>query len=852
MTRPMTGRTTHAFAPSILGLALVASVLAGCSGKPAAPRTDGDVGRAQQLLAAGKKQEGLRELAAVRPASAEQWRALAAAWARLPGYERYAADALAPAIATGDPELVVVAARALIGADRLGEAEKALKGVLAAHPEAQEAAAEYAKLLGRLGRHTEAVGLLAPRAGNDPRMLNLLGYAELLAGRLEEGRGHLERSVAEAVSRGKDYAPPHYHLGLYWRAQNDLARAVEEFRKTVAINANHLEAHYQWMAAAEALGRPDEAAQARAGFARLYRERLTPLGLFDDLPPSTEVDRGADVESRPLVKGAQFVRELPAGAMVEFGCLAPKGARARFTVTVNGGATMLDAVHEGEPGRGVWIPHRVELPAGAAGAKVKLVFDVRAAGRFAGLFGGTPPEGAAFSEPGVLGDPAARSKDPRPNIVLVSLDTLRADRLGAYGSGRPNSPVIDRLAAGGARFARAQAASTWTLPSHYSMFSGLTPAAHGVLPDLGLAQGYIFPDSRLAVRGTGREVMLAEALADAGYRTAAVTEDGWVSPRFGFDQGFRVFRAALEGSLPATTAGTLAELETSGTRGPWFLFVHTYAPHQPYHAPRPLRTRFAAAGHEGFSLPAARVPMEDYYRFRGKLFPPAASDVKTFRDLYDGQVLWSDGLIGEIVTFLEEKGLAEQTIVAITSDHGEELFERGQFDHGDTLFEEATHVPLILYAPGRIPAGRVVDGAISQVDLPATLLDLAGLGDRHGQGRSLRPLWEGQEPAGQRRAFAEVIGHGAEPLSAAWAWPWKLIRRETKASGVKEWLFDLAADPQEQRDLSASRATDLARLRALLAEHGKTAAGIRAALGASEETLDEETLGKLRSLGYVK
>lgn len=817
----------------------------------------GSLDEAQRLAAAGRGDDAARVLATVRPADKDAWLAAAGLWARLPGYEHEAAAALAPAAETGDPELVLVAARAAIAADRLTDAKAWLEKDLAARPADVEAAIELAKLLGRIGKTEESIALLAPRAGDDPRLLNLLGYAELLAGRLEDGRAYLERSVTEAQRRGKDYAPPHYHLGLYHLAKHAPEPALAEFRRAAEVNPQHLEAHYQALATAESLGRAAEAAGSREAFLRLFRARLQQGGALDDIavPNPYPVDRGENVEARAAVAGPEFTRTLPAGATVEFGCLGPAGAAARFTVSVTDGpgkgTDLVDVVHEGEPRRGVWVPHRVDLPAGAAGAQVTLAFRVRPAGRWSGWFGGKPPAGAAFSEPGTLAPATGRSADARPNIVLISLDTLRADHVGAWGNPRAPLPSIDALARGGVRFARAEAASSWTLPSHYSMLSGLTPAAHGVLPDLEIVRGYIYPDRRLAIKGSGREVMLAEALAEKGYRTAAVTEDGWVAPKFGFDQGFRVFRAALEGSLPGTVAGTLSELETAGTRGPWFLFVHTYATHQPYHAPHALRTKWADPAHVGFALPAGRVPIDDYYRFRTALFPPSPSDVRAFRDLYDGQAAWADSLVASVVDWLKAKGLLEQTVIVVTSDHGEELFERGQFDHGDTLFEEVTHVPLVISAPGRVPAGRVVDGTVSLVDLPATLLDLAGAGDTLGEGRTLKPLWSGGEAAGGRAAFAEVVGHGAEPLSAAWSGTLKLVRRETKG-GLREQLFDLAADPGETRDVAASRAADTARLRALLLEHTRKAHEIRGALGTREEHLDQETIDKLKSLGYVK
>ncbi len=192
----------------------------------------------------------------------------------------------------------------------------------------------------------------------------------------------------------------------------------------------------------------------------------------------------------------------------------------------------------------------------------------------------------------------------------------------------------------------------------------------------------------------------------------------------------------------------------------------------------------------------------------------------------------------------------EQTVIAVTSDHGEEIFERGAFDHGDTLYEEVTHVPLVLHARGRVPGGKRVPGAVSLIDLPATLLDLCLAQDALGQGKSLRPLWEGSEEPGQRVAFAHALDLESRPLRAAWQGRMKYLRRGEGDTALEE-LYDLALDRGERRNLAAARPETLARLRQLLAEHDARAIEIQAALGEGSEELDEETIRRLKSLGYA-
>jgi arylsulfatase A-like enzyme len=753
-----------------------------------------------------------------------------------------------------DPESALSTARALQLQDRPGDAERLLDEAVTRFPGVSDLVIERAKVLGTLGRFDRSIELLAGLSQADPRVLNLLGYSELLAGRLEAGRGHLELAISQAQSAGRSYPPAHYHLGLYYLQTDQLERAREQFQLAIDSNPAHLEASYQLLNAHERLNRATDSDRKR--FRDLFRAQLALTDALVDPDPAEPivVDHSAEIESRPTLESQDVVREVPAGALISIGCLPSRSGPARFLVEIvegeGTGNQLLDVVHAPRGDQLEWVTHRIRLPTAVAGAKQKLRLRVQKPGFWAGLFGSAGPPGSAFAEPVALRGASPRSADPRPNVLLISLDTLRADRLACYQAGRTTSPAIDRLAAQGVRFARAQAPSNWTLPSHYSMMSGLTPAAHGVMPDLESTRGYLFPDRKLAVRGSGREEMLAEVLAAQGYWTAAITENGWVSGRFGFSQGFSLYRSDLKGSLPSTRQAAVEQIETFGDHGPWFLFVHSYAPHTPYHAPKQYRTRFVAEDHAGFAYPAGRVPIKHYNRFHVALFPPAPSDIVAFRDLYDGQLGFAEELVSGLLELLDRKGLREQTLVIVTSDHGEEIFERGQFDHGDTLFEEVTRVPLIFSWPGALPPGTVVTEPVSMAAIPATVRDLVGLGTKHGQFESLRTRWSAQSIA-PPLVFADALGRNAEPLSAVWHERWKLIRRQAKA-GVREWLFDLEADPAEQRNLVSARPAESERLRKALEAHARVSEEIRVLLGSSEAELDPETLEALKSLGYAQ
>ncbi|ANM30982.1 hypothetical protein ABI59_17480 [Acidobacteria bacterium Mor1] len=493
----------------------------------------------------------------------------------------------------------------------------------------------------------------------------------------------------------------------------------------------------------------------------------------------------------------------------------------------------------------------------------------RARNTFARLYETKLRDAGAFDaveeQPAPAGNGSRGAGDPaRPNILLVSLDTLRADGLGCYGNERSTSPFLDRIAAEGVQFDRAVAPSNSTLPSHYSMLSGLSPAAHGLIPDLSKLRGYLFPNERTSMRSKGTETMLAEALHDHGYQTAAVTENGWITTAFGFDQGFDTFIADMQGSLPRTRAAAIETFDKFDKNRPWFMFVHTYTPHQPYHAPEDFRLRWADAAHRGFAWPEARVPIAEYNRFKQLLFPPSPDDAEVFRDLYDGQVAWADTLVETLWEQVQAAGLDENTVLVVTSDHGEEIFERGIFDHGDTLYEEVTWVPLIAYGAG-LPQGVSIQGPVPLTDLPATLLELAGLEGKLGLGSSLMPLVAGCAEGGAGSCGSDRIAHAqaydleGRLLSATWRGSLKLIRR-----GDREELYNLAADPGEQVDLLGERDRWAPALRrawavgegraglvAAMDSHLAEAAELRELLGVAEEEMDPETLERLKGLGYV-
>ncbi|MDP6933725.1 MAG: sulfatase-like hydrolase/transferase, partial [Myxococcota bacterium] len=268
-----------------------------------------------------------------------------------------------------------------------------------------------------------------------------------------------------------------------------------------------------------------------------------------------------------------------------------------------------------------------------------------------------------------------RSTMQGSNLVLVSLDTLRADHLSTYGYARHTSPHIDALADQGIRFDDARSSSHWTAPSHATMLTGLHPTEHGVVdpPERG--------------RMSEKLVTLAETLEDAGYRTGAFTESFFVTQLLGLHQGFSTWQ-----EQPATCEETVRDATRwmADQQVPFFLFVHTYQTHAPYDPPAPYDQMFTPDG----PLPARAVEGQ----FRGPGDPPTPEELTALVGLYDGEIRTADACVGQLVAALEAAGQEQDTLVVVTSDHGEEFMEHGSFGHG-RLYPDLLHVPLVFSHP---------------------------------------------------------------------------------------------------------------------------------------------------------
>jgi len=410
------------------------------------------------------------------------------------------------------------------------------------------------------------------------------------------------------------------------------------------------------------------------------------------------------------------------------------------------------------------------------------------------------------------------------NVLFLLIDTLRSDRLSSYGYERETSPFLDQLANTGIRFDRHLAQSSWTKASMASMWTGLNPWRAGIT-----RFDHVLPE----------EVeMPAEILRDAGFRTIGLFRNGWVAPTFGFEQGFEVYnrpspmgkgRAVMAEKPTLRRGGTDEDVTASAIEflrvhsgGRWFLYLHLMDVH------------------------------EYIYDEESALFGSAYSDV------YDNSIRWVDGTVQVLIEHLIDQGYAENTMIVITSDHGEAFSERGFEGHGRQVFKETTEVPLIITMPFLLEEGIVVPTRSRGIDVWPTLFDMLGITTtRPVDGRSLLPdvLAAANNEAGpiaDRTAAAYLEQGWGQPQAEKQVTiqiadgPLRYVRTPIEQNLVEQ-LFDATNDPAELKNLSETDGTDLVRLRDIadskleeVPEYGE----------APTREISEMELNHLRAIGY--
>lgn len=454
-----------------------------------------------------------------------------------------------------------------------------------------------------------------------------------------------------------------------------------------------------------------------------------------------------------------------------------------------------------------------------------------------------------------------------PDIVLVVIDTLRADRVSCYGYPRPTTPRIDELAARGLRFRSAFSTSSWTLPAHASIFTGLFPIEHGA------TQEHTQLDDRAAT--------LAELISDAGYATLGIVGNGVVNRGSGLARGFDRFvetwRDPAAAQLPSPAqhpnrAALRDFLAALPPDQPFFAFVNYVEVHGPYRPPEPYRSRLLQAKRGRALLPSAMKRKAAGFYLDPKSI--SAAEFAVLSDLYDGEVAYVDALVGGLIDELEAEGRLANTLLVITSDHGENLGDHGHFRHVFNLYNSTVRVPLVMVLPGGKRAGEVREEAVSLVDLFDTILAAAG-GDARTNSRGRDLLADPASLGGTvfaeyyyplqalglfdekiREKHHEVLKPHLRRLRSVESEGWRLIW----SSDGRHELYHLESDPGELRNRSGDAETRSVRTRleGLLAEYVERAGGPRPlpegaskrAIGAFGD-LDPETADQLRELGYL-
>jgi len=439
---------------------------------------------------------------------------------------------------------------------------------------------------------------------------------------------------------------------------------------------------------------------------------------------------------------------------------------------------------------------------------------------------------------------------PRPskNILLIVLDTVRADRLGCYGNTEGITPQIDKFAQNSFVLENAFSHSPWTLPSIASLLTSNYPAQHGAGGFLG--EFKVLPPSALT---------LAELCRKAGLATAAVVNVFFLTEKFGMTQGFDTVNAFVSHSnrdtrrAGPTTQAALNWIDKNKSK-PFFLFVHYFDPHLVYDPPQPFRGQFAAPRDKD-TTDFIFGTVEDIMDLRQNQTAPTPGKIQRLKKLYNGEIAYTDSQVGKLIQGISKQGLDKNTIIIITADHGEEFLEHNGFEHGHTLYDELLHVPLIIRTPDIMTPKQSSDTAqrpsrisatVRLIDVAPTVCELADIKISSGfSGKSIRPLLEGIKEAGR-----PVLSQGNMWGPSGVAWRKDGMKIIIQSSKPEVQLFDVSLDPAEKENLAD-----------LKPEVTKTLRGdlhlILKKLSLKQKNqispqLTPEEIERLRSLGYIR
>ncbi len=451
-------------------------------------------------------------------------------------------------------------------------------------------------------------------------------------------------------------------------------------------------------------------------------------------------------------------------------------------------------------------------------------------------------------------DPSGAAVPPeRPNVILISVDTMRADAVGCYSGGISDTPNIDRLAEDSVLFENAISVSPWTLPAHMSMFTGLYPSKHR----LNLAKSS--PLFWLRPKPLTTEVKtLGEIFKSRNYSTAAFTGGGYVDGSWGFNRGFDVY----DDKKPKIGDGVTAAIDWLKNRDdrPFFLFLHNYTMHAPY------------LGHEFLPHELKIVSDEEYagfvatYHKKNKLKSCVTRNcrlpddtIAVYRKIYREAARVVDLEFARFLSYLDKSGLKRNTLIIFTSDHGEEFYEHKALLHGHTLYWEQLDIPLIVHLPQNRGAGRRIDALVSNIDIFPTLCEILDAGHT-SDGESLFAMLTGTEqlPEKNRMIFSEHTHYleqkslTTENYKAIYNTQWYIPLWTWNGNNRRWQFYDRANDPKEIRDLSQSGGQIFDEMRKALIRQMKENKKNRKPRSRGKTASDEEVVKDLRSLGYLQ
>jgi arylsulfatase A-like enzyme len=628
---------------------------------------------------------------------------------------------------------------------------------------------------------------------------------------------------------------------------------------------NRLRFTFTHTASPSAAGGNEDRRQLAAAFYSLTVGSRGDAGLEDllrrDAPPPFAVTEAAGVPVLAQV-GPSSLR---------YALALPEAAELRFTPELNpqaraaAASAQLRVTVEPESGgeREVWTgqvgssskPKEVRVPLpGRAGDVVRLGMHVSGAGseRFAwaawraprvlgrSMTAAEPSRAAPFTPEEEKRAQPLRERLQGLNVLLVVLDAARASSLGCYGYAAPTSPEVDRLASEGIVFERAYTPAVYTLGAMSSLWTSQYPDRHHA-------------EVSYADRLPADRLTLAQALAARGVHTAGFVNNAMAGTAFGFERGFaeftEVFRLFPElGSRAEGFRRVLPQWLEKNKARPFFAYVHVREPHSPYDPPPPFNARFGPDAPLDLEQRRGRAWYTDVNQGRVK---PTADEIAHLRRLYDGNLAYADQEVGRLRQALQEAGLLEKTVLVITADHGEQLYEHGYISHSAQVYEQSVRVPLVVRLPqGRGPRGVRVREMVDLLDLAPTVVDVllgAGVGPaaREFQGRSLLPVIAGAP--GKAAVLSRTVWE--RPVYALRDARYKLMYDSRTGQGK---LFDLEADPGETRDLARERPLRADWYRQTLQQwlSGLAEGSAHAATGSAEK-LTPEQCENLKSLHYT-